>query len=50
LNTDWDGNELMLADVLGSEVDEISREIEEDDEIRLLLEIVNKLPKRKRNY
>ena len=48
LNTDWDGNELMLADVLGSEVDEISREIEEDDEIRLLLEIVNKLPQREK--
>ena len=48
LNTDWDGNELMLADVLGSDVDEISREIEEDDEIRLLLEIVNKLPAREK--
>lgn len=48
LNTDWDGNELMLADVLGSDVDEISREIEEDDEIRLLLEIVNKLPQREK--
>ena len=32
LNTDWDGNELMLADVLGSDGDEINREMEEEDE------------------
>lgn len=48
LNTDWDGNELMLADVLGSDVDEISREIEEDDEKKILREIINNLPKRER--
>lgn len=48
LNTDWDGNELMLADVLGSEVDEISRDIEEDDEKKVLLQMIEKLPKRER--
>ena len=48
LNTDWDGNELMLADVLGSDSDEISREIEEDDEKRLLIKIVENLPERER--
>ncbi len=48
LNTDWDGNELMLADVLGSEGDEISREIEEDDEKRILLQVIKNLPKRER--
>ncbi len=48
LNTDWDGNELMLADVLGSEGDEISREIEEDDEKRLVMEIIKTLPERER--
>lgn len=48
LNTDWDGNELMLADVLGSDVDEISREIEEDDEKRILREIIENLPERER--
>ena len=48
LNTDWDGNELMLADVLGSEGDEISREIEEDDEKRMVMEIINTLPERER--
>ena len=48
LNTDWDGNELMLADVLGSEGDEISREIEEDDEKRLVMEIIKTLTERER--
>ena len=48
LNTDWDGNELMLADVLGSEGDEISRDIEEDDEKRLVMEIIKTLPERER--
>lgn len=48
LNTDWDGNELMLADVLGSDSDEISREIEEDDEKRILLKVIDSLPQRER--
>ncbi len=48
LNTDWDGNELMLADVLGSDVDEISREIEEDDEKKILRQIIESLPERER--
>ncbi len=48
LNVDWDGNELMLADVLGSDVDEISREIEEDDEKRILIQIIEDLPKREK--
>ncbi|MBR5246689.1 MAG: RNA polymerase sporulation sigma factor SigK [Clostridia bacterium] len=48
LNTDWDGNELMLADVLGSEVDEMTREIEENDEKKVLLEMIEKLPSRER--
>ncbi len=48
LNTDWDGNELMLADVLGSDGDEINREIEEDDEKRLLLQVIDTLPQRER--
>lgn len=48
LNTDWDGNELMLADVLGSDGDEISREIEEDDEKRLLIQVIDTLPPREK--
>lgn len=48
LNVDWDGNELMLADVLGSDGDEISREIEEDDEKRILMQIIEGLPEREK--
>lgn len=48
LNTDWDGNELMLADVLGSDGDEINREIEEEDEKRILLKVIDTLPERER--
>lgn len=48
LNTDWDGNELMLADVLGSEGDEINRKIEEDDEKRVLLKVISSLPEREK--
>lgn len=48
LNTDWEGNELMLADVLGSDSDEINREMEEEDEKRILLKLIDKLPARER--
>ncbi len=48
LNTDYDGNELMLADVLGSDGDEISREIEEDDEKRMLIRVIEDLPQREK--
>lgn len=48
LNTDWDGNELMLADVLGSDGDEINREMEEEDEKRVLLNVIDTLPEREK--
>lgn len=48
LNTDWDGNELILADVLGNEGDEINREIEEEDEKRILLKVIDTLPNREK--
>ena len=48
LNTDWDGNELLLSDVLGSDADEISRGIEQEDERRLLSEVVSSLPAREK--
>ncbi len=48
LNTDWDGNELLLSDVLGSDGDEISRGIEQEDERRLLCSVVARLPVRER--
>lgn len=43
LNTDWDGNELLLCDVLGSDADIINRDIEHELECNLLLEAVSKL-------
>ena len=48
LSVDWDGNELLLSDILGSEADNISRELEEDEERRLIREAVNDLNERER--
>ncbi|MCH3972145.1 MAG: RNA polymerase sporulation sigma factor SigE [Oscillospiraceae bacterium] len=48
LNIDWDGNELLLADVLGSDSDTVSSGIEEENERRTLLVAVCALPKRER--
>ncbi len=46
LNVDWDGNELLLSDVLGSSPDEIHENLEYDDEKKLLLESVGLLSDR----
>ena len=48
LNVDWDGNELLLADILGSEPDEGNKNIEHEDEKRLLLELVGSLSGREK--
>ena len=48
LNIDWDGNELLLSDVLGSDGDEVGRGIEQEDERYLLLSFVCELPPRER--
>ncbi len=48
LNVDWDGNELLLSDVLGSEADEIYRDLENDDERLRLYKAVNSLNKREK--
>ena len=48
LNTDWDGNELLLSDVLGSDPDEVGREIEQEDERHQLNGFVRSLPPRER--
>lgn len=48
LNVDWDGNELLLSDVLGSEVDDVYRDLEEEDERTRLYKAVNSLNKRER--
>ena len=46
LNTDWDGNELLLSDILGTDPDIIHREIEEEVDKELLKEAMHKLSKR----
>ncbi len=48
LNIDWDGNELLLSDVLGNEPDEIYKELEEDDERNRLYKIISSLGERER--
>ncbi len=48
LNIDWDGNELLLSDILGSDSDEVGREIEQEDERYLLLRFVDALPPREK--
>ena len=49
LNTDWDGNELLLSDVLGTDGDEVSRPLEEDAERAALREAVDRLSERERD-
>ena len=46
LNVDWDGNELLLSDVLGSDPDTVGRGIEQEAERDLLLLCVSRLPER----
>ncbi len=46
LNVDWDGNELLLSDVLGSDPDIVNRNIEEEAEKSVLLACVARLSER----
>ncbi len=48
INTDWDGNELRLSDVLGTEGDTVMRPMEESVEHELLLQALGKLSERER--
>lgn len=48
LNVDWDGNELLLSDILGTDEDIIYRDIETDVERRLLKRAIAKLSGRER--
>lgn len=48
LNVDWDGNELLLSDILGTEEDIISRNIEEEVDRSLLGKALSKLSERER--
>ncbi len=48
LNTDWDGNELLLSDVLGTDPDEVSRPMEDDADRAMLRAALSALPPRER--
>ncbi len=49
LNTDWDGNELLLSDVLGTDDDEVCRPLEDDADRQMLLNAVGSLAERDKN-
>lgn len=48
LNTDWDGNELLLSDILGTDSDIINRRIEDEVDKELLSIAMTKLSKREK--
>lgn len=48
LNTDSEGNELSIADVLGTDIDYISKDIEQEDENNVVREVLEELPARER--
>ncbi|MDR1565179.1 MAG: RNA polymerase sporulation sigma factor SigE [Oscillospiraceae bacterium] len=49
LNVDWDGNELLLSDVMGSDPDIVHRDLEQQVERNLLLEAVSRLNSREKH-
>ena len=48
INMDYDGNELLLSDILGTEEDMILRPLEDDVDLKLLQEAVDALPDREK--
>ena len=48
LSVDWDGNELLLSDIIGSEADVVFRDMEECEEKKILRDAVAGLSKRER--
>lgn len=49
LNIDWDGNELLLSDILGSDGSEVGGRVEHEDEKKILNMQIAKLSERERN-
>ena len=48
INMDYDGNELLLSDILGTDEDQIYRPLEEDVELSVLRQSLTELPERER--
>lgn len=46
INTDYDGNELLLSDVLGTEEDVVLRPLEDDVDLKVLRQALRELPER----
>ena len=49
LNTDWDGNELLLSDILGTEPDLVSRDLDSSIEKEMLYNAIGRLNPREKN-
>ena len=49
LNTDWDGNELLLSDILGTEPDLVSRDLDSSIEKEMLYKAIRTLNEREKN-
>lgn len=49
LNVDWDGNELLLSDILGSDPDTVNKNIEQEVECNILTNAVDNLSGREKN-
>ena len=48
LNTDWDGNELLLSDILGTDPDLVSRDLDADAEKQMLHHAIDALSSKER--
>ena len=48
INTDWDGNELLLSDILGTDADTVLRPMEDDVDRQLLRQALDGLPEREK--
>lgn len=49
LNTDWDGNELLLSDILGTDEDEVARPLEDDADRQMLMQAIATLSEREKS-
>lgn len=50
LNVDWDGNELLLSDILGTDTDIVTKAIEIEDDKKIVLWAVQRLDERDKRY
>lgn len=46
LKVDWDGNALLLSDILGTDADVVYRDMDKDDDVKVLRSVLQRLPER----